>query len=317
MSNSGLPSDPLRTRLGELDLASPVVLAAGTAGTLDEMTGVLDVSRLGGITSKSITREPREGNALWRVVPLEVGMLNAIGLANPGLDAFMSDYAPRIRSVPTNVIGSIAGNSVDDYAAVARAFATVGPLAAVEINVSCPNVHGGTEFGADPGALRELLAACRGELGEKPMFVKLSPIAVGTPGMVEIARTAIEAGADALCLCNTVPAMAVDVETRRPELANVTGGLSGPAVHPIALKIVYDVYRSIARDASVPIVGIGGVVSWREAAAFILAGAAAVQVGTMTYADPRAAKTIVRGLGAWTRRQRAGSVRELTGGLNA
>jgi dihydroorotate dehydrogenase (NAD+) catalytic subunit len=187
-------------------------------------------------------------------------MLNAIGLANMGVEAFMRDLSPRVGAVPCAVIGSIAGFSVEDYVEVARAFDTVAAMAAVELNVSCPNVHGGTEFGADPAALRELIAAVRGVLTRKPLWVKLSPIAIGTPGhtMVDVARAAVESGAAALCLANTTPAMAIDVRTRKPRLANVTGGLSGPAVHPMAVKLVHDVYRKVAREAGVPIVGIGG-----------------------------------------------------------
>jgi dihydroorotate dehydrogenase (NAD+) catalytic subunit len=213
------------------------------------------------------------------------------------------------------VIGSIAGFSIEDYAMVAAAFNSVEAMAAVELNVSCPNVHGGTEFGADPAALRELVAAVRGVVGRKPLLVKLSPIAIGTPGhtMVDIARAAVESGAQALCLANTTPAMAIDVRTRRPRLANVTGGLSGAAVHPIAVKLVHDVYRAVAKDAGVPIVGIGGVLSWEDAAEFILAGASAVEMGTGLFADPRLPLKVVKGLEGWVREQGRSGVGELVG----
>lgn len=310
------PPDPtLRTSLAGLDLPSPVLLAAGTAGTLDEMTDVLDLRHIGAVVTKSITREPRQGNPTWRVVPLDVGMLNAIGLANPGLDAFLKHHAPRAADMPCHVVGSIAGNAIDDYAHVANAFDALDAVPAVELNVSCPNVHGGTEFATDPSALKDLVTACRAVLPGTRLFVKLSPIAVGSPGIVQVARTAIDAGADALCLANTVPAMAIDVHTRRPRLANVTGGLSGPAVHPIAVKLVYDVYRGVARDAGVPIIGIGGIAGWQDAAEFILAGATAVQVGTMTYANPRAALHIVKGLATWARKSGESSLTHLIGGL--
>ena len=303
--------------LGPLGLRNPVLTAAGTAGTLDELADCVDLSRLGGIVTKSITRESREGNATWRILPERAGMLNAIGLANPGIERFMAEYAPRIPRVPTTVIGSIAGNSIDDYAEVAQHFATIDAMPAVELNVSCPNVHGGTEFGVDPVALKELVAACAEGLAGKLVLVKLSPIAVGQPGIVEIAAAAIEGGAGALCLANTVPAMAIDVETRRPRLANVTGGLSGPAVHPIAVRLVHLVYRGIAKDAGVPIVGIGGVMTWRDAAEFVLAGASAVEVGTALFVDPRAPLRIAKGLAKWTARQGAGSIGELVGAIDA
>jgi dihydroorotate dehydrogenase (NAD+) catalytic subunit len=192
-------------------------------------------------------------------------------------------------------------------------------MPAVEVNVSCPNVHGGCEFGVDAGALREVLDAVREALRRgsdaKRMFVKLSPIVVALPGsgMVDMARAAIEAGADGLCIANTVPAMAIDVESRRARLANVTGGLSGPAVHPIAVKLVHDVYRGVAREAGVPLVGIGGVMRWDDAAEFILAGATAVEMGTALFADPRAPMGVVKGLEKWMARQRVARVADLTG----
>lgn len=307
----------LATTLAGVPLRSPVILAAGTCGYLDEMADVLDLSKVGAVVTKSITRLPREGNPTWRILETRAGMLNAIGLANMGIEAFMRDYAPRVATVPTTVIGSIAGFSIEDYTAVAAAFDGVGGMAAVELNVSCPNVHGGTEFGADPGALRELVAAARAALRQKPLLVKLSPIAVGSPGrtMVDIARAAVESGASGLCVANTTPAMAIDVRTRRPRLANVTGGLSGPAVHPVAVKLVHDVYRKFCREAGVPIVGIGGVLGWEDAAEFILAGATAVEMGTGLFADPRLPVKVARGLAKWTVDQGKRSVSELVGGV--
>lgn len=231
-----MPDTRLRTSLASLKLASPLVLAAGTAGYTDELGDAFDLSQVGAVTTKSITREPREGNATWRILPTKAGMLNAIGLANPGIERFMDEIVPRIDRVPTTVIGSIAGNAVEDYAAVAEAMDAVDALPAVELNVSCPNVHGGTEFGVDPEALCSLVAACRSELSNTRLLVKLSPIAVGAPGIVEVAAAAVEGGADGLTIANTVPAMGIDVSTRKPVLSNVTGGLSGPAVHPIAVR---------------------------------------------------------------------------------
>jgi dihydroorotate dehydrogenase (NAD+) catalytic subunit len=316
----------LSTDLAGLSLRSPVILAAGTAGTLDEMSDVVDLSHVGGVVTKSITRQPREGNETWRVLPVDAGMLNAIGLANVGLDAFRRDYAPRAASVPTTVIASVAGYSVEDYVACAAALDGVEGIPAVELNVSCPNVHWGCEFASDVGLLTELIRAVRPVLTRKRLFVKLSPIATGRPSIVEIAKAAIDpggaaagpnqrTGADALCISNTIPAMAIDVETKRPRLANVTGGLSGPALHPVAVKLVYDVYRGAAKDTKTPIVGIGGVLKWEHAAEFILAGATAVEIGTGLFVDPLTPVKVAAGLAKWAQRQGVNRVASLVGSL--
>lgn len=304
---------PLTVELAGIRLRNPVVLAAGTAGFSDELGDVLDLAHVGAVVSKSITREPREGNKTWRILPAKAGMLNAIGLANPGIERFMTDIAPRLADAPTTVFGSIAGNSIEDYTHVARHMETLDAIPAIELNVSCPNVHGGTEFGVDPGALRELVAAVRTELRTTKLFVKLSPIAVGSPTIVDVARSAIESGADGLSIANTVPAMAIDVRTRRPVLSNVTGGLSGLAVHPIAVRLVHLVYQGVAKDAGVPIMGIGGVTAWDDAAEMILAGASAVQVGSALFADPRIPLRINKGLTNWVRTHRVNQVEDLVG----
>ncbi|HZW09233.1 MAG TPA: dihydroorotate dehydrogenase [Phycisphaerales bacterium] len=324
-----MPASLLATSLAGISLRSPVILAAGTAGTLDEMADVLDLSRVGAVVTKSITRLAREGNPTWRILECKVGMLNAIGLANVGLDEFEAHIAPRVAGVPTTVIGSIAGFSIDDYVQVAAAMDNVEAMPAVELNVSCPNVHGGLEFGSDPALLRQLVAAVRPALPHTRLFVKLSPVAVASPhGIADFARAAIDAGAqpagpnqrpgaDALCIANTMPAMAIDVRTRRPRLANITGGLSGPAIHPIALKLVYDAYRLVCRDAGVPIVGIGGVLTWEDAAEFVLAGATAFEIGTGLFADPRIPLRVGRGLEKWVRAQGAAALGELVGAISA
>lgn len=304
-------TDPrLAIDLAGLRLASPIVLAAGTAGYADELADAIDLRLVGAVTTKSITREPREGNATWRILPTKAGMLNAIGLANPGIERFIAEIVPRIERVPTTVFGSVAGNAVEDYAAVCERMDRVETLPAVELNVSCPNVHGGTEFGVDPDALTSLVRACRAVLTRTRLFVKLSPIAVGAPGIVEVAHAAAEAGADALTIANTVPAMRIDVRSRRPVLSNITGGLSGPAVHPIAVRLVHMVHRALP---SMPIVGLGGVMDWDDAAELVLAGATAVGVGTALFADPRAPRRLNRGLARWVATQRVGSIRELVG----
>jgi len=321
------------------------------------MSDVLDLSRVGAVVTKSITHQARDGNGTWRILETRGGMLNAIGLANIGIERFVADVGPRVPFVHTRVIGSIAGFSIDGYIAVAAQMDEIEGIEAVEINVSCPNVHGGVEFGSDPRLLAELVAALRPVLSRTRMFVKLPPVAAGPVSIVELARAAIEgggkagtgakakavggvdaggtptplewvegadggpggphnlAGADALCIANTVPAMAIDVRTRLPRLANVTGGLSGPAIHPIAVKLVHDVYRGVARATGTPIIGVGGVMTWEDAAEFVLAGASAVQMGTALFADPRAPLRVVRGLEKWVRTQGAASISELVGAV--
>lgn len=315
----------LETNLAGLLLRNPVLMAAGTCGYLDEMADALDLSKVAGLVTKSITPLPRDGNPTWRIIETRGGMMNAIGLANVGVEAFARDFGARVKDVPCAVIGSIAGFSVDDYVAVAAAMDRIDGFEAVELNVSCPNVKHGTEFGTDEKLLRELVGAVRGVLTRTRLFVKLSPVAVGQPGIVALARAAIEGvggiaagpnsrpGADAICLANTTPAMAIDVRTRLPRLANVTGGLSGPAVHQVAVKLVHDAYRGVARATSTPIIGIGGVMGWEDAAELILAGASAVQMGTALFVDPRAPLKVIRGLSTWVRDQRAASIGELVG----
>jgi dihydroorotate dehydrogenase (NAD+) catalytic subunit len=309
----------LRVRLAGLDLQSPVLLAAGTAGYLDELEGPVDLGAVGAVVTKSITRHPREGNPTWRIVPARAGMLNAIGLANVGIERFVEHTAPRIDSFQSRtgcrVVGSVAGFSIDDYVHVCAHMEQVDAIGTVELNVSCPNVHGGVEFGADPAALRELVGAVRPALENTSLIVKLSPIAVGHPGIERIAEAAIQAGADALTLCNTIPAMAIDVRSRRPRLANITGGLSGPGAHPVAVGLTHRVYRAVAREAGVPLIGAGGVSQWQDAAEFILAGAACVQMGSILFADPKAPRRVQRGLARWIRQQGASRPADLVGAV--
>lgn len=295
----------LRTNLAGIDLSSPVILAAGTAGVLDEMSRVIDLARVGAVTTKSITPLPREGNETWRIWPAgPAGMLNAIGLANPGLDVFLHEIAPRAKDLRCKVFVSVAGFSVEDYvqcaanidAFVSDATPQACNIHAIELNVSCPNVKTGTEFGHTPELIAELLRAVRPVVRACRVLVKLSP---ATPHLVSVCESAIRHGADALTLGNTYPAMAIDVLTRKPVLANVTGGLSGPGIHPIAVKHVYDVYRKVAREAKVPLIGTGGVMAWEHGAEFILAGATAFQIGTGLFADPRCPVAIHKGLTKW------------------
>lgn len=322
------PTELLATSLAGIDLRNPVILAAGTAGLLDEAAKVIDLTAVGALTTKSITPLPREGNDTWRILPAgAAGMLNAIGLANPGLDAFLNATATRARMMPCKVFVSVAGFSIDDYVQCASNIdAFIGDsggcasanLHAIELNVSCPNVKTGTEFGHTPGLLADLLGAVRPHVKHAKLFTKLSP---ATPDLMGVVRSACDNGADAVTLGNTYPAMMIDVETRRPSLSNTTGGLSGPALHPISLKHVHDAYRRVmlpraeVKQRAIPIVGAGGVASWQHGAAYILAGAAAFQMGTALFADPRSPRQVVKGLEKWVGRQGVANIGELVGGV--
>jgi dihydroorotate dehydrogenase (NAD+) catalytic subunit len=308
------PSPDMTVNLAGVTLRNPLIAAAGTCGYVDELADVIDLSRIGAVVTKSITRQEREGNPPWRLaeLPGACGMLNAIGLANVGLEAFLRDKLPLVERAPTVVIGSIAGNSIDEYVAVAAAFDASGKLPAVELNVSCPNTDDGLQFGEHPRKLIELLHAVRPALSRAKMIVKLSPNA---GDIVAMARAAIEAGADALTLINTVSAMAIDVKTRQPRLSRGAGGLSGPAIHPIAVRMVHEIHRSVAKDAGVPIIGLGGVMTADDAAELILAGATAVGMGTALFVDPRIMLKVAAGLEKWVASQGCSSVRELIGAV--
>lgn len=300
----------LSVSLAGVRLRNPIIAAAGTCGYVDELADVLDPSRLGAIVTKSITAQPREGHRPWRMVEVPRGMLNAVGLANVGLLRFLAEKLPAAASLDTVLIGSIAGDSIDDYVAVADAFDAEERLPLVELNVSCPNTEDGRIFGEDPDRLRQLLSEVRQVLSRTKMLVKLSP---NVSDIVAMAGAAIEAGADGLTLINTVSALAIDVESRSCRLSRGVGGLSGPAIHPIALRMVHEVYHAVAGPAGVPLVGLGGVMTWTDAAEFILAGATAVGMGTALLVDPRSPRTVLKGLRTWVHRQGCTSVGELQG----
>jgi dihydroorotate dehydrogenase (NAD+) catalytic subunit len=302
----------MTVNLAGLPLRNPIVAAAGTCGYVEELADVLDVSTIGAVVTKSITQEPREGNSPWRVIDLPgaAGMLNAIGLANVGIDAFVRNKLPAVAKVNTVVIGSIAGDCIDAYVAVAQALDQSGLLRAVELNVSCPNTADGLQFGEHPGKLAELLAAVRPVLRRSKMIVKLSP---NVGDITAMAKAAIDNGADVLTLVNTVSAMAIDVETRQPRLSRGSGGMSGPAIHPIAVRMVSEVYRAVARAANVPIIGLGGVMNWKDAAELVLAGASAVGMGTAMFVDPALPGRVAHDLQGWVTRQRCESITELVG----
>jgi dihydroorotate dehydrogenase (NAD+) catalytic subunit len=305
------PDPCLRTALAGIELATPLVAAAGTCGYADELADALDLGWLGAVTTKSITPEERAGNDPWRIIDVPGGMMNAIGLANVGLDRFLREKAPAAEALPCRAFGSVAGHSVEDYVRVAAAFDAGTRFPLIELNVSCPNTATGLQFGDDPAALRALLAEVRPAVRRARLFVKVSP----NSDVVRLSAAAVEGGADGLTLINTVTAMSIDVRTRRTRLSRGRGGLSGPAIHPIAVRMVHDVHRQVAKPAGKPIIGLGGVLTWQDAAELVLAGASAVGVGTALFADPRAPKAIARGLAAWVRDQGAASVDALVGAV--
>jgi len=302
----------LTTHLADIELRNPIIAASGTCGYVEELPDVLDPHWIGAIVTKSITREPREGNPPWRIIdlPHAPAMLNAIGLANVGLDRFIREKLPAAAQAGSVIIGSIAGGSVGDYAAVAEAIEQSGVLPAVELNVSCPNTADGLQFGEHPGKLTELLKAIRPVLKRTKMIVKLSP---NVGDIVAMANAAIDAGADVLTLINTVSAMAIDVQTRKSRLSRGSGGLSGPAIHPIAVRMVSEVYRGVTKSAGIPIIGLGGVMNWEDAAELILAGATAVGVGTALFVDMTMPRRLVNGLEKWVAKQGCTSIGELIG----
>lgn len=291
-------------------LANPLLAASGTTGYGPEFAEVSDLRYLGALTTKSITPELREGNNPWRVVDLPSGMLNAIGLANIGLERFLAEVAPKLAELQTVIIGSIAGHTIEDYLTVARALDQVDSVQLLELNVSCPNTDTGHYFSDDSGLLEELIRGVKSVIQKKPMIVKLSP---GTADVPMLAATAVEAGADALCLGNTLPAMAVDPETGQSRIGRHAGGLSGPALHPVAARILHHVYDRMEETGKrVPLIATGGVSNWEDAAEFIVLGAHAVGIGTALLADPMAPKRILRGLTRWVER-RGGDIEALRG----
>lgn len=309
---AALPMPDLSIDLAGLRLGSPLIAASGTAGYGPELASVDRLRGLGAVTTKSITLEPREGNPAMRVTDLPVGMLNAVGLANVGLDAFVTNVAMKIRDLPIPVIGSIAGETIDEYEQVAAAMQAMTFFKAVEVNISCPNTDDGRVFAESPEKLRDLLVDIRGVLKNTAMIVKL-PLDFGHPSRA--AEVAVEAGADALTLINTVPGMSIDVKTRRSRLGRFSGGTSGPAIHSFAVRMVADVYREVASPAGIPIIGLGGVMRWQDAAEFILVGATAVGIGTALFVDPRRPRKIVKGLRKWVAAQGCDSIRDLVGAV--
>jgi dihydroorotate dehydrogenase (NAD+) catalytic subunit len=285
----------LEVNLGPLTLKNPVMTASGTAGYGEEISRFLDISRLGAFVMKGISLKPWEGNPPPRITETPAGMLNAIGLQNVGLKVFLKEKLPFIREYNVPVIANILGNTIDEYEKLAAKLD--GEVQGIEVNISCPNVkRGGIAFGTDRKACAKLVKKVRKRIKKSLLIVKLSPVSVD---IAESARAMEDLGADAISLINTFPAMAININNRRPVLANKIGGLSGPAIKPIAIRMVYQAARAV----KIPIIGMGGIMTGEDAVEFLLAGATAVAVGTATFRDPRAPLNVLDGLEAWIKKK--------------
>ncbi len=307
MVTPAAPPD-LAVRVGTVSLKNPVLSASGTFGYGLEFAPFYDISRLGAVIVKGLSLLPSPGNAPQRIVETAAGMLNAIGLQNIGVERFVAEVAPRLEEAGAVFVANIYGRTVDEYEAVARRLSDLPALAAIELNASCPNVkEGGILFGSSPHGLSGLTRRVRAATA-KPLWVKLSPNVADIGSM---ARSAEDAGADAVSLINTIVGMAVDHKTRRPRLANVTGGLSGPAIKPVALRMVWEACRAV----KIPVIGIGGIQTAEDALEFLLVGAAAVQVGTANFRNPNACVEIIDGIRDFLVREKISRLEEYRGGL--
>lgn len=295
--------DLLCTNIAGIQMRTPVLTASGTFGFGEEFADFVDLARLGGVMVKGTTLAPRRGNDGVRITETPQGMLNCIGLENPGVERFLTEILPRIRPYDMNVIVNISGSSVEDYAEIAARL-NVDGVSALEVNISCPNVkEGGIVFGTDPRAAADVVRAVVAA-SEKPVIAKLSP---NVTSITEMALAVEDAGADAISLINTLIGMQIDIERCSPVLGNRTGGLSGPAVKPVAVRMVWDV----AHVVHVPVIGMGGVASWQDAVEFFLAGASAVAVGTANFVDPAVTMKICDGLGRYLHEQRLSNIKEI------
>ncbi len=298
----------LATTLCGIELTNPVLAASGTFGYGVEFAKIVDLNALGGIVVKGLSREPMPGNAPPRIYESASGMINSIGLQNIGVREFVASKLPELRRYRTAVFANVFGFAVEDYVEVVRVLEDADGIAAYELNVSCPNTkHGGIFFSSDPKCLAELVAEVR-KAARRPMVVKLSP---NVARIEPLARAAEESGADAVSLVNTFVALAIDARTRRPRIGNGFGGLSGPAIKPIALRMVFEAARAV----KIPVVGLGGIASGEDAAEFMIAGATAVEVGTATFWDPQSPARIARELDAFLAEQGIASVKEIVGTL--
>jgi dihydroorotate dehydrogenase (NAD+) catalytic subunit len=297
----------LETQLGPLKLKNPVLTASGTFGYGQELEQFLDLSQLGAIVCKTVTRHPRAGNAPPRTCETPAGMLNAIGLQNVGIEKFISDKLPYLRDFDVPLIVNVAGESVEDFAFLVRELSTHAGIAAIELNISCPNVAHGLDFATDPALAEEVVAHAVAST-HLPIITKLSP---NVTDISVIARAAEQGGAHALSMVNTFVGMAVNIRTRRPRISNITGGLSGPAIKPLALRAVY----RCAQTVQIPIIGIGGISTAEDALEFLIAGASAVQIGTATFVQPDAAIRMIEGIRNYCHINGIADVKELVGSL--
>ncbi len=298
----------LTTNIGGIILKNPVMTASGTFGYGQEFAELIDLNRLGAIIVKGLSLEPSKGNPPPRIAETACGMLNAIGLENVGIDAFEREKLPFLKKLSTPTIVNIYGKTVGEYAELAAQIDEMDGVTGVEVNISCPNVKaGGIAFGVIPQAAHEVVKAVRGRT-RKPVMVKLSP---NVTDITDIARSVEDAGADSVSLINTLTGMVIDIETRRSKLANITGGLSGPAIKPVALRMVWQVAKSV----KIPVIGIGGIMTANDALEFLIAGASAVQVGTANFVNPGCTIEIIEGIETFLTEKKIGSVRDIIGTL--
>jgi len=299
----------LRIKIGPLELRNPVILASGTCGYGSELEDFIDLSELGGIIVKGTTLEQREGNPYPRMAETASGMLNAVGLQNKGIDHFEKNIYPHLAEYKTHVIVNINGNTIEDYVELSRRINSFSAIPAIELNISCPNVkQGGMVFGTNPASAREVISAVR-RVYDKTLIVKLSP---NVTDITEFARISQEEGAEAVSLVNTFLGMAVDISNMRPKLSTITGGLSGSAIKPVALRMVWQAARAV----TIPVIGLGGIMNAEDALEFIMAGATAVQVGTASFINPRAGTEIVAGIEKFLIEKEIDSVSTITGIIN-
>ncbi|WP_022850034.1 dihydroorotate dehydrogenase [Limisalsivibrio acetivorans] len=296
----------LKTNICGVEFKNPVITASGTFGYGLEYSKFIDISKLGGISVKGISRHEVTGNPMPRIMETTSGMLNAIGLQNVGLDRFLSEKLPVLRKYDTNIIVNFWGKSIDEYVEVAMALDNED-VDMLEMNISCPNVkEGGIAFGADPKMTEKVVSECRRVVKSKPLLVKLSP---NVTDIKPFAKACEEAGADGISAINTLLGMAVNVNTRKPYISNVTGGLSGPAIKPVAIRMVHEVYKTV----SIPIVGIGGIINWRDVAEFFLVGASGVQIGTANFVDPEIPLKIIDDLEEYLEKEGVANIADLKG----
>ncbi len=298
----------LNTKIGSLELKNPVMTASGTFGYGTEYADFMDINRLGAIIVKGTTLNPRQGNPYPRMAETPAGMLNAVGLQNKGVDYFVDHIYPEVRKFQTNVIVNVSGSSIEDYVQCASIINTLDDIPAIELNISCPNVkQGGMAFGVKPESAAQVVSAVR-KAYDKTLIVKLSP---NVTDITEIARAVEGAGADSVSLINTMLGMAIDAEKRKPILSTVTGGMSGPAVKPVALRMVWQTAKAV----KIPVIGLGGICSATDAIEFLLAGASAIQIGTANFIDPSISEKVVDGIEDYLSRHGFASVQDIIGAL--